>query len=99
MTAGFSGGGSSGNGGRNNGGGGRNNIGNGNHDGPPENASCWYRGVRQMLSGRGWVAEIKEPTRGSRLFLGTFNTSHEAAMAYDSAARRLYGETAKLNLP
>ena len=46
-----------------------------------------------------WVAEIREPNRGARLWLGTFNASHEAAMAYDTAARKLFGPTAKLNLP
>lgn len=66
--------------------------------GGPENASCTYKGVRQRTWGK-WVAEIREPNRGSRLWLGTFETSHEAAIAYDSAARKLYGPDAKLNLP
>ncbi|KAI3673232.1 hypothetical protein L6452_39349 [Arctium lappa] len=66
--------------------------------GGPLNASCTFKGVRQRTWGR-WVAEIREPKRGVRLWLGTFGTARDAALAYDSAARRLYGPNAELNLP
>ncbi|KAJ6912760.1 dehydration-responsive element-binding protein 2F [Populus alba x Populus x berolinensis] len=66
--------------------------------GGPQNAMCDYRGVRQRTWGK-WVAEIREPKKGARLWLGSFATAEEAAMAYDEAARRLYGLNAYLNLP
>ncbi|KAL5744040.1 hypothetical protein ACOSP7_026897 [Xanthoceras sorbifolium] len=66
--------------------------------GGPLNASCQYRGVRQRTWGK-WVAEIREPKKRTRLWLGSFATAEEAALAYDEAARRLYGPDAYLNLP
>ncbi|XP_042048338.1 dehydration-responsive element-binding protein 2F-like isoform X2 [Salvia splendens] len=66
--------------------------------GGPQNATCEYRGVRQRTWGK-WVAEIREPKKRTRLWLGSFSTAEEAAMAYDEAARRLYGPEAYLNLP
>ncbi|KAK8963354.1 Dehydration-responsive element-binding protein 2C [Platanthera guangdongensis] len=66
--------------------------------GGPENPLCTFRGVRQRTWGK-WVAEIREPNRGARLWLGTFNSSLEAARAYDLAAQTLYGDCARLNLP
>nr|ASL72071.1 DREB [Taraxacum kok-saghyz] len=66
--------------------------------GGPDNSRCNFRGVRQRTWGK-WVAEIREPNRGSRLWLGTFGSAVEAALAYDEAARVMYGPCARLNLP
>ncbi|CAI9763755.1 unnamed protein product [Fraxinus pennsylvanica] len=66
--------------------------------GGPENALCTFKGVRQRTWGK-WVAEIREPNGGMRVWLGTFDNSYEAALAYDAAARKLFGPDAKVNLP
>ncbi|KAK7276431.1 hypothetical protein RIF29_17570 [Crotalaria pallida] len=66
--------------------------------GGPQNSQCNYRGVRQRTWGK-WVGEIREPNRGSRLWLGTFTNAQEAALAYDEAARAMYGPCARLNFP
>lgn len=58
-------------------------------------SSSGYKGVRRNR--RKWQARIN--VGPNRITLGSFNTKEDAARAYDAAAKKHYGEFARVNFP
>ena len=51
---------------------------------------CWYKPVEK------WLAQIR--SSGKKKHIGLFSDEKEAALAYNSVARELFGEYARLNI-
>jgi len=62
-----------------------------------KNTSSRFIGVSFIKSSGRWAAQIR--AKGKDRWLGTFDFEIDAAHAYDTAARKYYGDFARLNFP
>ena len=58
------------------------------------NSSHPYKGIT-AVNGRYWSARIR--INGDRIYLGCFSTPEEASKSYEEAAKKYFGEFARLN--
>lgn len=70
---------------------------NGANRGLNKNNTSGYRGVSWDKSRKRWMAKIEVDRR--QVHLGRFEIRELAALAYDAAAKRYFGEFASLNFP
>jgi hypothetical protein len=62
----------------------------------PKNNTSGFKGVGFIKARKRWRATIRYSTVR---IVGHFPTAHEAALAYDTAARQYHGKFARLNFP
>lgn len=62
---------------------------------PPQDGSSKYKGVTWYPNLQKWAAQIQDGTIRKRI--GYFSSEAEAALAYNDAAKKIYGEFAYLN--
>jgi len=67
------------------------------NQGTRRNSKSGFSGVSWSSRAGKWLARVK--LNGQSAHVGYFNNAEEAARAYDSKAKELFGEFARLNFP